>query len=1656
MTRILRALCLGLALLVPWTPAVIDEITLELVPPNLLITGGFVDVQWTVKQSNNPQPFELTFFREGPCGTNQSLLTGLPPSPVSSGPHVVALCDGDRVENKIFVIGREVTNSVLVPGSPTLEILSDTVPPDPPNIDDATNDFPKTVFTATFQITGNVDNSNPAGNATDKPETAGSVTVFIDGAADPVTGQLTRQVLGGGLIQPTSRFIGTVDITTLAVGQTAKLRIVATDSLGHESAIKDLGDVTRGLGGDVRVVETEIVPAKDSLTAHTGVLIKGRVLGTVAPFKVKFFVNEQLNSEIAGLASGDAFSHSLNMTSEGQHCFSIVPENTNTPIFKGTRVDLGCINLDLTPPPAPQILIPNPSTTLITKGPEVEVRGLTEADKNLANTLKPKLFLTGPSGIDFSPLSPLEVTTSGNFSFRADIQNLPDGQHAIEIRAVDEVGNTDPSSEARVSFIKDSVSPIVEEVRVNNVIVPQLNPPVFLSSQAVRLRIRLNEDSESAPTLVVRPFQDSQFNAGLFQGSGKVWEYSFAVTSGQDGPLGISVTGGGDRAGNTINFSLDAIVQVDTRPPSVKEMIPPERSVLSKTPEKFRLLFEDIPPSQDQPVSLVDTTSASIKIFDPNGTEQVLKLVEFDPVTVDAIPVSPFTVEGDYRIEIIISDKAGNRSLKDTRLFTMDFSKIREDRITCLPLNNGFARSGVDPFLGSEDHFVQVQVQDDQFDVQASSLILQNFQEIPQVLPGEKRIIDANTMRYALKTALPSDSSKDGKYVIESQIFDFPGNHTEDHICVFTYDNCSPSVLSVFPENGGTVARNLRTVSAVLKDCQPRFDVEISDIDVSKSSIRLFQVQEGSLIEVSSKIRFESVPNQRATKILLEIVDSQGIASSLPNDGSADGTYRVEVVALDRSGNSSEVLSSTFVLDTLDPIIVAGNLQDDQVLAGGDYFLFGKSRDNTGGSGLEKLEIKVEAVEGLIPTTTLLPLTPVLLTRPTLPPNDPSPPFQDWTFTLRLNVTRNTNGLITLRAHDRAGNYRDYSYRVRLIANTFNVPEKSIPVNNSSTSRFFVDFAWSPVDEARGYELEIITPNQNRKTFQVVDPRTTINLAALAEGEGIYGWNVSALDSQGNLGLKTLNTNFRIDQTPPKITSIQIQDPSPESQGRITQGITRLLFVFSEEMKTSKLPRVFLRSVEPGVVTTIPASILSFQHDRLLAQVKLDSPGEESPDLRGFVRVVLEGAHDPAGNKASPVDSGLSLFEVQTGPFFDLKFFSNPVDRDALTLAVKGFTEPGGNSLQIPDIPSVILLNASDEQIALNPIRVTDSAFSVSMHLSQARNRDFRLQISGEDRFGNIATRFLFFPLTQIFPEKRAVLSSSRIRLEIPSKSVEQREEFVLAPADTLSTPPHPGLSLVETLPSVPNPIKLKRQTSVRVRVEPKELAKGPLGLFVYTPEGWSLVEPGGKSDGEFLYGSSHWIGPMAVFRDQSPPRVQEADSNSTTNRLSYIVEDEGSGISSLNSYLLAGSRRIAGHWNADQKLLEFSRSQLPPRVDSAQLIVEDRLGNRTEYAISQLGSAPAPKLEAWIVPNPVRQSLNLRIRTNYLCEVAEMYVYDARGNRVFRESWTPSSIEEERNWDLISQSGAFIRNGVYFLKLRMGSGGSRLIKTLKFAVLSP
>ncbi len=1659
MNRFLVILCLFGFVILGTQNAQIASVTVALNPPDLLITGASASINWTVEQPNTPQNFDLTFFRS--CANGSQVLKSVQPnnapnsngtSATTSGTFIVGLCAGDRVENFINIIAREVTSPGLEQSN-TVTVLSDTVPPDPPNLDpDSEALGGATIFTQTFQITGNVDNSNPPGNATDKPETAGSVTIYSVDGLNP-DGTENRIVLGGGLIQPNANFIATVDLSTFAFGEARALFIIATDPLGQSSTPKSIGQITRGQGGTATLENLSITPSPGSITNHTGVLVQGSVSGAVPPFAVKFYVNGFLNSEIGGLVSGENFAHTLNLTKEGTNCISAEIENSNTPIFKAGKQEIGCIELDLTPPPAPLVLSPPPNLTLTTKGPTLNLRVLVEADKNLNNTLFPKLFLSGPGGISFNPISPIEITTgAGEQNIIVNIQDLPDGQHTVELKAQDEVGNTSPESIARFAFIKDTQSPIVEQVRVNDIVAPQQNPPIFAKSSGVQIKIQLNEASVSTPDLRVQPANGSEVSLGLFDfdASRKIFIYSLGVTTGLDGPVKIRVQGGSDQAGNTIDFQLDRAFFVDTLAPSVAQMIPESGSVLSQSPQQIRLVFEDPLPAGAELNSGVQVSSAQITLKDSRNTQVPINIVEFDPVTVDIIPQSPLNVEGNYQVETFITDKAGNTSSKDTRFFAMDFTAINQDDIVCFPLDEGFARFGADPF-GEDAHFVRINVNHPELDASKSTLNLKNLREIPQLLPGAVSFDQAiGEVRYTLKTKLPADTSKDGKYLMEAQVFDQAGNRT-DKTCTFIYDNCAPSVGTIFPSTNGIVGSNLKHVSAVVQDCVPRFDVEVSDVDTTRSEMKVFRVPaNGAPQEVRSRVRYETVPESRAQKLLLEFIDTEGSPVNL----TPDGQYRLDIQVLDKSGNASEVSSTFFTVDTQTPLLETTRLKDGQILGGGVYYLTGRVRDADSGAGMDKVQIRVQSLISGAPSTTLLDFTAITMAGLPLPPFNPDPPWHDFSHELRINVNQDTDARITLRATDRAGNSNDFYFNVKLLANGLKAPDLSRPVSGFSTTSYFVDFSWENLVDAASYEVELITPAGNSKKVLSTTPYTRINLASYSEGEGVYRWNVRAIDSLGNVGPKSNNSNLKVDQTSPKVISVQIQDPSPESQGAITAGQSRFLITFSEAVNTSKTPKVWLRPVDAGGFTPVELNLLSFQETTALAQIKIEAPTPGSKAPQGLARISLENVEDLATNKLAAIEGGISLFEIQPGPLFDVKFFVNPVDKNSLTLAIKAFAANSGLALELPHEPAVTAISTQGDEVGLTLTRITAAAFATNLNLSTMGYNSFYLNIAGTDKFGNTNSRSIFLPINSIHASKASVLQHSLLRIEVPAHATTTDQSILMLDPDLMVIPRAQSLVHFTDLPSSPSSVTLSRPSILRGSI-PATASSTVLSsnsiLLVQNNGVWefaSRVRPINQTEFE---ASTRLLGPMAIFHDPYLPTVENLPLKGDI--LNFAVEDLGSGVDPDALYFHDAS----GSWKADyDSSTGMARIQVPKSVSQVDgyLSVEDRAGNRIQSPNLSVAVARNFAMHPQVYPNPAKNSLYLRILANFPPDSAEMKIYDSAGKLVNSLPLDVQGPRDAHRWDLRDRHGREVANGVYFMRLKVQVQSQEHREDLKFAVL--
>ncbi len=118
----------------------------------------------------------------------------------------------------------------------------------------------------------------------------------------------------------------------------------------------------------------------------------------------------------------------------------------------------------------------------------------------------------------------------------------------------------------------------------------------------------------------------------------------------------------------------------------------------------------------------------------------------------------------------------------------------------------------------------------------------------------------------------------------------------------------------------------------------------------------------------------------------------------------------------------------------------------------------------------------------------------------------------------------------------RYSNYNDiYAATMRLIPN-IRSPAPLFPANNTATNNLSIAFAWNPVEEATGYEIQVnnvsrafdlqdVTIRRAQWRNQTIEPNTTLSIG----GGGEFKWRLRAKDSNGFWGNWSEYWYFEID-----------------------------------------------------------------------------------------------------------------------------------------------------------------------------------------------------------------------------------------------------------------------------------------------------------------------------------------------------------------------------------------------------------------------------------------------------------------------------------------------------------------------------------------------
>lgn len=306
--------------------------------------------------------------------------------------------------------------------------------------------------------------------------------------------------------------------------------------------------------------------------------------------------------------------------------------------------------------------------------------------------------------------------------------------------------------------------------------------------------------------------------------------------------------------------------------------------------------------------------------------------------------------EGTYRVQVDLVDEVGNTS-SVTLPFGADTTPIaaRALQVSVRPILADPFPNPEDPLPETGDVFVrrldgvEVRSQDPDFSFPRSTVKVQSLAAgrftVPQELVGEFSR-GADFLRFDIARDQDGDGKddfenpapgqflppgmkdprlgkNDGHYRVVITARDQAGNESEITRDI-VLDTQPPEVGSAFPSENTTQYAPLRMVDVQLTDPQNRAEEDGSGVRLTASQIHLrFLGNAQSPAQDIRGLPFLHTPNpddptrpdfnpaDTSHRLLLELVDEQGQVTKLPDDGTMDGIYQLDVVVRDQAGNEA-------------------------------------------------------------------------------------------------------------------------------------------------------------------------------------------------------------------------------------------------------------------------------------------------------------------------------------------------------------------------------------------------------------------------------------------------------------------------------------------------------------------------------------------------------------------------------------------------------------------------------------------------------------------------------------------------------------------------------------------------------------------------------
>jgi hypothetical protein len=311
-------------------------------------------------------------------------------------------------------------------------------------------------------------------------------------------------------------------------------------------------------------------------------------------------------------------------------------------------------------------------------------------------------------------------------------------------------------------------------------------------------------------------------------------------------------------------------------------------------------------------------------------------------------------------------------------------------------------------------------------------------------------------------------------------------------------------------------------------------------------------------------------------------------------------------------------------------------------------------------------------------------------------------------------------------------------------------------------------------------------------------------------------------------------------------------------------------------------------------------------------------------------------------------------------------------------------------------------------------------------------------------------------------------LAGSRIKVELPAGVLPESSLVALLPENG---PVSEGDSSVNASFS-----RINASSEELVKLREMEALFSPGQELTHPVTGYFLA-PLALNEQEALFlednrGSLHFIpvltdsrfsipalGRFSVYKDTQSPKISFDDTVLLSSRypeVDFEVMERGSGLAEFKVSL--NEEELSCEQDETRLHCNYSGVVSPGEVRLSASAV-DNVGNRSVLSTNAIVAGPV-RIRGNVYPNPARNFATVRYQLSRSVASLKLSIYDAAGHRVHFADSSSSILgmqagEHRYRWDLFSDSGSEIANGVYIciLKVTDSEGNADQIK-LKLAVL--